>query len=260
MSPEGPSVKRDLRQEVTDALIEALEKGCAPWQRPWQSGALEMPLNPTSGKSYRGANAIHLMLEGMRRGFEDPRWLTYRQAWENGWQVGRGEKGTQIEFWRFPRGRVHPCEDSRNLTSDDRRDRPVYRVYTVFNAAQVQGVPAHAPRVRQEWEVVQSAEAVLLNSGARITHDQADRAFYDRASDRIHLPPRSAFPTPGDYYGTALHELAHNAGTAIMPRRKRIALMSAPFPARLVGIIIETRERPAEHRPAGIGQDWRVEP
>ncbi len=33
------SPKRDLRQEVTDSIIAALEKGVAPWQKPWQSGA-----------------------------------------------------------------------------------------------------------------------------------------------------------------------------------------------------------------------------
>ncbi|PYV37938.1 MAG: hypothetical protein DMG09_13400 [Acidobacteria bacterium] len=52
----------------------------------------------------------------------------------------------------------------------------------------------------------------MRNSGARISHDQADRAFYDRLSDSIHLPPRAAFKTPGDYFGTALHELAHWTG------------------------------------------------
>src|SRR5207247_8674943 len=97
MRQASASVKRDLRQEVTDNIIAALEKGVAPWQRPWQSGAFEMPMNPTSGKPYRGGNAIHLMMVGMRKGYEDPRWLTYRQALENEWQVRRGEKGAQTE-------------------------------------------------------------------------------------------------------------------------------------------------------------------
>ncbi len=80
MRSASASVKRDLRQEVTDSVIAALEKGVAPWQRPWQSGAFEMPMNPTSGKPYRGGNAVHLMVVGMRNGYEDPRWLTYHQA------------------------------------------------------------------------------------------------------------------------------------------------------------------------------------
>src|SRR2546427_7112593 len=117
MRSASASVKRDLRQEVTDSIIAALEKGVAPWQKPWKPGAFEMPMNPTSGKPYRGGNAIHLMVVGMRQSYEDPRWLTYRQARENGWQVRRGEKGTQIEFWQFP--------DSKIAARDIRRDSEV---------------------------------------------------------------------------------------------------------------------------------------
>lgn len=74
-----------LHVEITDNIIAALEKGVTPRQKPWQSGAFEMPLNPTSGKPYRGVNAIHLMMSSMRKGFEDPRRVTCRQAQENGW-------------------------------------------------------------------------------------------------------------------------------------------------------------------------------
>src|SRR2546430_15254058 len=99
MNKASSPVKRDLRQEVTDSIIAALEKGVAPWQKPWQSGAFEMPMNPTSGKPYRGGNAIHLMVVGMRKGYEDPRWLTYRQGDGNNRQVRRGVKGPQIAIW-----------------------------------------------------------------------------------------------------------------------------------------------------------------
>jgi hypothetical protein len=60
--------------------------------------------------------------------------------------------------------------------------------------------------------VAQSGESILENSGAKIQHDQADRAFYSRSSDTIHLPPRDAFKDTAAYYGTALHELAHWSG------------------------------------------------
>jgi antirestriction protein ArdC len=205
-------VKRDLRQEITDGIIAALERGVAPWQKPWQAGAFEMPLNPTSGKLYRGGNALHLMVSGMRNGYEDPRWVTYHQAQENGWQVRKGEKGTQIEFWQFPNNQREDLEGSRKDTLDSPGDRFIYRVYTVFNASQIEGIPHHTPRVRQDWEIIHDAESILQNSGARICHDQSDRAFYNRLSDTIHLPSRAAFKSAGDYYGTALHELAHWTG------------------------------------------------
>jgi antirestriction protein ArdC len=70
-----------------------LEKGVAPWQKPWDSTGVAMPFNPTSERTYRGGNAIHLMAAGLRAGYDDPRWLTYKQAAEQGWQVRRWRKG-----------------------------------------------------------------------------------------------------------------------------------------------------------------------
>ena len=59
--------KRDFRQEVTDQIIEMLEKGTAPWQTPWEPGALQLPHNPTTNRAYRGGNALHLMAVGARK-------------------------------------------------------------------------------------------------------------------------------------------------------------------------------------------------
>src|SRR3978361_745921 len=89
--------KRDHRQEVTDSIVKMLEDGVAPWQKPWESAG--MPFNPTTDQAERGGKAVHLMAPGVARGDEDPRWMTYKQAAENGWQVRKGEKGTHIEFW-----------------------------------------------------------------------------------------------------------------------------------------------------------------
>jgi len=98
-SGTGAPARRDHRQEVTDSIIKMLEDGVAPWQKPWESAG--MPFNPTTDKAYRGGNAVHLMATGLSRGYEDPRWMTYKQAAENGWQVRKGEKGTHIEFWEL---------------------------------------------------------------------------------------------------------------------------------------------------------------
>ena len=67
--------KRDFRQEVTDRIITMLENGVAPWQKPWNPGeaSVGMPFNPTTERSYRGGNAIHLMATGLRQGYNDPR-------------------------------------------------------------------------------------------------------------------------------------------------------------------------------------------
>jgi antirestriction protein ArdC len=221
--PPEPT-RRDFRQEVTDRIINMLENGVAPWQKPWNpaDASLDMPMNPTTGKTYRGGNAIHLMATGLSRGYGDPRWMTYRQAAEVAWQVRKGEKGTQIEFWEAKTGRDTRSEPIRTNDGDghqpaDERDaargnRLIHRVYTVFNAKQIDGIPEWTPKQRTVFEVVEAAEHILNNCGATTLHDQADRAFYNRSSDSIHLPPKHAFKDAAGYYGTALHEAAHASG------------------------------------------------
>lgn len=210
--------KRDFRQEVTDRIVAMLEKGVAPWQKPWNpaEASIGIPFNPTTDRAYRGGNAIHLMATAMNRGYGDPRWMTYKQASDRGWQVRRGEKGTQIEFWDVMPNRDAEPGTGNDGQQPDRRDNPetrlVHRVYTVFNATQIDGVPAHQPRQRTPFEVVQCGEKILENSGVVIRHDQAGCAFYNRSLDSIHLPPKEAFKDAAGYYGTALHELAHATG------------------------------------------------
>lgn len=207
---------RDFRQEVTDRIISMLEKGVAPWQTPWNPGeaGMGMPNNPTSERYYRGGNALHLMATAMQRGYNDPRWMTYKQAADHGWQVRRGEKGTQIEFWEVkPAEKASPADDAGDANHRDGRDtRLIHRVYTVFNAKQIEGIAGYQPNRPTPFQVVNTGEKILENSGAKINHDQGDRAFYNRASDSIHLPPKEAFKDAAGYYGTALHELAHWTG------------------------------------------------
>ena len=220
--PSEKPAPRDFRQDVTDNIVQMLERGVAPWQKPWEPGARspDMPFNPTSERAYRGGNAIHLMATGLQRGYEDPRWMTYKQAADSGWQVRRGEKGSQIEFWDVkhasdkgqPTGPSGNGEASNGNNTESERSRLVHRVYTVFNAEQIDRVPPHVAKEHTSFEAVQAGEQILSNSGASIAHDQGDRAFYSRAQDSIHLPPKDAFKDGAGYYGTALHELAHWSG------------------------------------------------
>jgi antirestriction protein ArdC len=202
---------RDYREEVTDSVIRMLEEGVAPWQKPWKG--LEIPMNPTTDNAYRGGNAVHLMATALQRGFDDPRWMTYKQAAENGWQVKRGEKGTQIEFWEVKDHSDKQKDDpSQNENSDRPERRLVHRIYTVFNAKQVEGIPPYAPKERTPFEAVEAGERILKNSSATLRHDQADRCFYNRRTDSIHLTPKDTFRDAAGYYGTALHELSHWSG------------------------------------------------
>lgn len=208
---EQKESKRDYRRELTDKIIRALEAGTAPWQKPWDGNVAQMmPYNPISGTVYRGGNLIGLMMQG----YEDPRWCTYKQAQEQGWQVRRGEKSTTVEYWKFDD--VVETKDEETGEIKKARvmlERPRVFYATVFNASQMDNVPAlERTRDGYDWEPLEVAERIVQRAKVPLFHDQQDRAFYSVAKDEMHLPPREAFADAMRYYSTALHELGHATG------------------------------------------------
>lgn len=205
MTDRGPP--RDYRAEVTQKVIDLMESGAAPWQQPWSSDSpLRVPMNPTTGKSYRGGNVLNLMIEAMSRGYDDNRWCTYKQCQAKGWQVRKGEKGTQIEFWE-----VRPGKGEDDTDDGKPHTRLVHRTFTVFNAAQIDGIPEIKTEPRKSFEVIEAGERILKDSGADIRWG-GNRAFYRPSDDHIQMPPREAFVDPPAMYATAAHELGHWTG------------------------------------------------
>ena len=94
----GMNTKPTFAEQVAVKLIEQLKAGTAPWQRPWNGNTQGfMPYNPTTGKRYKGINAVWLLSQER----EDSRWLTYNQAQTLGAQIKKGEKGSVIQYWKF---------------------------------------------------------------------------------------------------------------------------------------------------------------
>jgi antirestriction protein ArdC len=204
----------DIYQSITDQIVAALEAGAPPWVCPWQGSDADMaPANLGTRRPYRGVNVLLLNMQAMLRGYGSNRWLTYQQARGLGAQVRKGETDTSIVFFKMHElgqvGSAPPAADA------ERRVVPLLRTFTVFNAAQIDGLPPALVEPVAEpcsvWDASAAADRILDDSGARIRHGGA-RAFYLVSEDLIQLPPHSAFANAGDYYATALHELTHWTG------------------------------------------------
>ena len=203
----------DLYQSVTDRIVAALDAGAPPWICPWSGGpGASAPANLSSGRLYRGINVLLLNFETMLCGYDRNRWLTYRQAQALGAQVHRGEQGTPVVFFKLMEleGARDPMEAH---ASANPKVVPLLRSFTVFNAAQIEGLPEGlltSPSA-VDWPPVDEAEAVLTHAGVHLRHG-GDRAFYNPAMDLIQMPERGRFDSAQAYYGVALHELTHWSG------------------------------------------------
>jgi antirestriction protein ArdC len=206
-------VPRDHYQEVTDRIIAALEAGTPPWRKPWdpdKAGGPAMPRNAATGHLYRGINVLTLGMSGLAFSSGDPRWATYKQAEDRGWQVRRGERGTTGYFFK----RLELRDDSRPEGDEDPVRRILLlRAFTLFHASQIDGIPAYVPPTLAEapWRAPEAAEIILGNSGA-VVRTGGDRAFYSPATDHIQMPPKAAFATALGYCGVLIHEMSHWAG------------------------------------------------
>src|SRR5436190_3027598 len=91
-------MKRDLYVEVSARIVAELERGAAPWVKPWSATpGQNTPQNAVSSRPYSGCNVILLWL-ARNRGWATPRFLTFKQAMEAGGHVRKGEHGTKVFF------------------------------------------------------------------------------------------------------------------------------------------------------------------
>lgn len=199
--------KADVYQIITDRILEMLEKGVAPWQKPWQSpanGGL-LPTNYASKKAYRGINYFMLSMLGR----SCPFWVTFNQARELGGSVRKGEKGTPIVFWK----RL-PVTDEK---TGEKKVIPLLRYYTVFNLEQVDGIKWSIPAlpVKAEHERIADAEKIYpaMPDKPALSHG-GDRACYSPTFDAVKMPNLKDFLTAEQYYAVLFHELTHATGHA----------------------------------------------
>jgi len=197
----------DYHKLVAQEIIDMLEKGTAPWQKPWTPTMSMIPHNGVSQRRYHGMNALRLMYIGMERKYADPRWMTFNQVAQQGGHVKKGEKGVVVTYWKFTKKE----KDENGNEVEKLLDHPVPFRSTVFNATQCEGLP-ELKLPEPKWTAVERAENIIKSAGVPVYHDQADRNFYNPEFDEIHLTPKSSFPDKEAYYSTVLHELGHSTG------------------------------------------------
>lgn len=196
------ATKKDLFAQVSERLIEQMEKAQGDWRKPFIPAGFAMPTNAKTKKEYQGGNAFFL---GMMGGGE---WATYRQWEELGAQVRKGEKSTMGIYWA-----------TRKKTDKETGEEidgllMIPCAFHVFSADQVDGYTGthESLKDRKPVEKHREADRIVKATGAAIRHQQQDRAFYAPASDYIGMPDKRQFSSREDYYSVLLHELTHWTG------------------------------------------------
>jgi antirestriction protein ArdC len=205
----------DVYAEVTDRIIAALEAGTVPWRRPWIASA-DAHRNPVSGTEYRGVNPFLLDMTAWDKGYDDPRWVTFKQSQTLGGCVRKGEKSTLVIFWKMLK--------SKDKDTGEERSIPMLRHFRVFNVAQCDGLALDERPALAPFDPIGRADAIIaaMPNAPTIGHG-GNRAFYQPAMDVVQLPMREQFVSADAYYSTAFHELTHSTGHESRLNREEVA-------------------------------------
>lgn len=210
-----------LAEQVTNEVIAQLEQGKVFWKKPWSSYGL--PKNYKSGRHYEGFNALYLNFITEKRNFKAPYFLTFKQAKELGGNVRKGEKGTQIIFWKIFGNKVGEKTTTTGETKDIVQTKFVPFIWTVFNIDQIEGVEFALPKdlERTDNEIIEACQQVVNNYPApapKIEHG-GSQAYYMPFFDRVQMPKLESFVSSQAYHSTLFHELIHSTGHEIRLNR-----------------------------------------
>jgi antirestriction protein ArdC len=191
----------DVYSMVTNRIIEHLEKGVVPWQKPWTGGGI--PKNLITGKQYRGINVW--LLNSLN--YSQNCFLTFKQVKELGGSVKKGEQSQIVIFWKWI--------EKENTQTKEIEKIPFLRYYNVFNIEQCTGIPKEKlpPIIERKNDPIEACEKIIAEMPKRpeIRHNEQS-AYYNKIDDFVNMPKTETFVNSESYYGTLFHELVHSTG------------------------------------------------
>ena len=193
-------MSKSVYEMVTNRIIEQLQNGVIPWQKPWH-GLKSGAYNRISKKSYSILNQMLLQHNG--------EYATFKQWQELGGKVRKGEKAEVIVFWK-----VLPVEETQEDGTKEIKQVPFLRYINVFHISQVEGIEPLEKELLNDIEPIQEAERILTDYWTRenitVEHIAGNDAYYSPMMDTIRLPLFEQFESAEEYYSTAFHESIHS--------------------------------------------------
>lgn len=139
MSRKQRQSAQEVRERITNQMIDALSKGSPPWRKPWSAGPnAGAPRNFQSHHRYTGINPLMLMWSAMAEGWNSCCWGS-SSAWNKNIHahVRKGEKATRVIFYHM----IDQKDESGAPVVDGKgrpKRFPLLREFPVFNADQMQ--------------------------------------------------------------------------------------------------------------------------
>lgn len=195
-------MKKSVYEMITERIIEQLENGVIPWQKPW-SGTHSGAYNRISNKSYSLLNQMILKHGG--------EYATFKQWSDLGGKIRKGEKSEVVTFWK-----IQPYEEENKNGEKVIKQIPLLRHYNVFHISQVDGVEPKEQLKISDLEPIEEAEKIktdyMNREHLKIFEKVTNKAFYTPTFDYIEVPCKEQYQNIEEFYSTLFHEMIHSTG------------------------------------------------
>jgi len=225
--PSAREIVDKSRREIVKDIIENMKKGYIFSEERWNKDAIR-PQNPVSKAKYQGVNRFRLAYQAVKKGYTDPRWITFLQATENGWKVKDKEKGTLCEKWIWTQEEVVEDEEGNKQKITVDREVPIINYFVLFNAEQIEGIPKLEKKELTNYEILNIADNFIKSSECPIQEAAQEKAYYSPSEDKIVLPLRKYFKSEESFLATLLHEMSHSTGHKSRLDRSMINIFGTP--------------------------------
>jgi antirestriction protein ArdC len=199
--------KVDVYELVTNRILEQMEKGICPWQKPWHGG-LEGAISYTTGRPYSLLNQFLLGKEG--------EYLTFKQVQTLGGKVKKGAKAQMVVFFK-----QYPISEEVLNDKGEKETKthfiPLLRYYMVFHIDDCEGIQSKlGDKPVCTLSPVESAEKVVNDyfsrESCKLNVKLSDKAYYCPSTDEVVVPQLDQYDSADEYYSTTLHEMTHSTG------------------------------------------------
>lgn len=149
----------EIRQRITQMMIDALNDGTPPWRKPWSASInTGIPCNFRSKRQYNGINPIILMFVSMFSGYSSKFWGS-ASAWGKVVGVETSEAPAYVTFFSLL-PKVDPKTGQKQKTKTGKDILiPILREFPVLNAEQMQ--PPSVKKLLERRDLRKLAAAIL---------------------------------------------------------------------------------------------------
>lgn len=192
---DGQSATDKALDKFTELMIEKIENLQGDWKKPWFTPGVAQPPKNLSGRHYNGGNALMLMMQAEKMGYESPVWGTFDRIIGLNYSkdkdgrktqlvdkegnalpsvsVNKGEKSFPVFLTTFTvvnpdtKEKI-PYDDYRQLPREEQAKYNVYpklNVYNVFNVAAQTNIKESRPELY---------EKIMAEAKGQVEHQEGD--------------------------------------------------------------------------------------